>query len=103
MKIIRVLSDMIEDEIEGAHEYAEKAAEYKTEHRKLAEVLYELSTEEMSHIKRLHDEVARMIADYREKKGDPPADMLAVYDYLHKKNIEQVAEIRRYQDVYKSM
>lgn len=103
MKIIKEQSEMIEDEIEGAHEYAKKAAEYKAEHRKLTEVLYELSTEEMSRIKRLHDEVARMIADYREKKGDPPADMLAVYDYLHKKHIEQVAEVKRYQDVYKSM
>lgn len=42
-------------------------------------------------------------ADYLQSTGDPLADMLAVYDYLHKKHIEQVAEIKRYQDVYKSM
>ena len=29
--------------------------------------------------------------------------LYAVYDYLHKKHIEQVAKIRRFQDVYKSM
>jgi hypothetical protein len=28
--------------------------------------------------------------------------MMAVYDYLHKKSIDKLAEARMYQDVYKS-
>ena len=103
MKLIRELSDMIEDEIDGALEYAETATELKEEHRKLADTLYELSNEEVSHISRLHDEVVRLIEKYRAEKGEPPADMLAVYEYLHKKHIEKVAEIKRYQDMYKNM
>ncbi|MBQ3330289.1 MAG: hypothetical protein IJG87_03825 [Ruminococcus sp.] len=103
MKIIRELSDMIEDEIDGALDYARKAVELKGEHKKLADALYELSTEEVSHISRLHDEVVRLIDKYKAEKGEPPADMMAIYDYLHKKHIAKVAEIKRYQEMYKTM
>lgn len=57
----------------------------------------------MAHITRLHDEVVRIIETYRAEKGEPPADMLAIYNYLHKKHIEKVAEIKRYQEMYKTM
>lgn len=103
MKIIRELSDMIEDEIDGALDYARKATELKEQHKKLADTLYELSTEEVSHISRLHDEVVRLIDKYKSEKGEPPADMMAIYDYLHKKHIAKVAEIKRYQEMYKTM
>lgn len=103
MKIIQKLSDMIEDEIEGAMCYAKKANEWKGEHQKLANALYELSQEELGHIMRLHDEVVRLIEEYRREKGEPPAAMLAVYEYLHKKHIEKVQEIKNYQNIYKDM
>lgn len=73
------------------------------EHPKLAETLNELSREEQTHINRLHDEVVRIIEEYRKEKGEPPADMLAVYEYLHKRHIEKALEIKRYQSIYKEM
>ena len=103
MKIIKHISEMIEDEIEGALDYARKACEWKGEYPKLAATLLDLSHEELPHISRLHDEVVRLIKEYRQEKGEPPADMMAVYEYLHKKHIDKVAEIKRYQEMYKSM
>ena len=102
MKLIEELSEMIEDEIEGAMDYAKKAVELKTDHRKLADTMYELATEELGHINRLHTEVVRLIEDYRKTSGEPPIAMMAVYDYLHKRHIDKVAEIKRYQDMFKS-
>ena len=86
MKIIKQLSDMIEDEIEGAYDYAKKAVEWRGEHPDAAATLYALSGEEMKHITRLHTLVADLIQSYREKQGEPPATMLAVYEYLHRKH-----------------
>ena len=101
MKIIKQLSDMIEDEIEGAYDYAKKAVEWREEYPDVAATLYALSGEEMKHITRLHTLVADLIQSYREKQGEPPATMLAVYEYLHRKHIDKVADIKRYQDMYK--
>ena len=103
MKIIKKLSEMIEDEISGAKCYAKKALEWKSEHKDLADVLFELSTEEMHHLQLLHIQVEKIISKYREEKGEPPAEMLAVYDYLHKKHIEQAEEVKRYQSLYKDL
>lgn len=103
MKIIKILSDMIEDEIDGALDYARKACEWKGEHKKLAATMWDLAQEELTHITRLHDDVVRIIEEYRQEKGEPPADMLAVYEYLHKRHIDEVADVRRYLDMYKTM
>lgn len=103
MKIIRMLSDMIEDEIEGACEYVKKALEWREEYPDVAATLHTLSQEELKHITRLHGLVVDLIQRYREKQGEPPVEMMAVYEYLHKKHIDKVAEIKRYQEMYKEM
>ena len=103
MKIIKELSEMIDDEIDGALCYSRKAVEWKTEAPKLADVLYELSREELVHVTRLHDEVVNLIDDYRKVNGEPPKEMLAIYDYLHKKQIEKVSDVKRHQDIFKTM
>ena len=101
MKIIKKLSEMIEDEIDGAKHYAKKALEYKAENRELADTLFNLSTEEMRHMQVLHGQVTRIIEAYRKEHGEPPPAMQAVYDYLHEKHIENAEEVKRYQALYK--
>ena len=102
MKIIQVLSDHITEELEDACTYAKLALEVKDEYRSLSETFFALSQEEMRHHTMLHNEVVKLIADYRQKNGEPPANMLAVYDYLHKKAIEKAEEVKRYQQMYQS-
>ena len=102
MKIIRELEEMIEDEIHDIKKYAKMAAEVKDEHPTLAQALYTISTQEDTHQAKLHNEVVKIIEEHRRMHGEPPATMMAVYDYLHKKQIEKAAEAKRYQDVYKN-
>jgi hypothetical protein len=42
----------------------------------------------------LHNAVTAVIQKYRREKGEPPADMLAVYNYLHEKAIDDVKEVK---------
>lgn len=102
MKLIKELEEKIEDEIHDIKEYAKMAAEVKAEHPALAQVLYNISVQEDAHQAALHKEAVKVIEDYRRNHGEPPAAMMAVYEYVHQKHIDALAEARRYQDVYKS-
>ena len=102
MKLIEKLSDKISEEIHDAKEYAKMALEYKDERPDLARTLYAISTEEMGHMSRLHEAVVDIIEQYRKTNGEPPASMLAVYDYLHKQQIDKAAEAKSLQDLYKA-
>jgi len=92
---------MIEDELDGAKCYAKSALELRDEDKDLADILYDLSNEEMRHLQILHSQVTRIINAYRKEQGEPPPAMLAIYDYLHKKHIDQAEEVKRYQALFK--
>ena len=101
MQIIQNLSDLIEEEIGDAEKYARLSLDHKADRPKLAELFSRLSAEEMNHMSLLHAAAAEIIAEYRREKGDPPAAMLAVYDYLHKRQIERAAQVKSMQAMYK--
>jgi hypothetical protein len=102
MKLIKELEELIEDEVHDVKKYAKMAVELKADHPQLAQVLYTISAQEEGHQQMLHGEVVRIIEQYRREHGEPPAAMMAVYDYVHKKHIERMADAKRYQEMYRS-
>lgn len=102
MQVIKELEELIEDEIHDVKKYAKMAAECKKEYPALAQVLYTISTQEDGHQAAIHAEVVKIIEAYKKANGEPPAAMLAVYDYMHKRSIDKLAEARRYQEIYKN-
>lgn len=103
MKIIEKLSERIDEELCDAKSYVKMAIECKEERRGLADVYNEISLQEMNHVNMLHEQVVEIITNYRKTNGEPPANMLSVYEYLHKKQIEKANRIKVYQDMYKSL
>ena len=101
MKLIRDLEEYIDEEIHDIKKYAKKAAELKEEYPNLAQVLFNISQQEEGHQAAIHNEAVKLIEEYRREHGDPPTTMQAVYDYLHQKSIDKLAEARMYQDIYK--
>lgn len=103
MKLIKKLEEMIDDEISDIEKYAKMAAAVKDENPSLAQVLYSISAQEDSHQALLHSEVVKIIENHRRLHGEPPAAMMAVYEYLHEQHIKKLTEARQYQNVYKDM
>lgn len=101
MRIIQELAEMVMEETEGAGHYITRGLEVREKYPKLADLLYKLSTEEMQHVKALHDMIVAMIEEYKRDHGEPPADMMAVYNYIHRKQIEHAAEVTAKQALYK--
>lgn len=102
MKIIELLSERIDEELSDAKFYIKQAIENKSEYRALADTFYTISTQEMNHVNMLHEQVVSLITQYKTTNGEPPPEMLAVYDYLHKKQIEKTNHIKVYQEMYKT-
>ena len=101
MKIIKILSEKISEELCDAKAYAELAVKYREEYPDLSRDFYNLSLQEMDHKTILHNNATLIIKKYRETDGEPPAEMMAVYDYLHNKQIEKALEVKTLQAMYK--
>lgn len=101
MEIIEHLEDQICSEIHDAKGYIKCALKRKDEDKELADLYYTLANEEMDHMSRLHKQVVRIIEDYRKGHGEPPAEMLAVYNYVHEKNIDKAKDVKMMIAMYK--
>jgi rubrerythrin len=101
MQLIKKLSEMIDDELEGAECYAEKALKYKNEDSTLAKMFYTMANEEMDHFEKLHFAVVEKIEEWRKQNGEPPAGMMTLYDYLHEKHIKHASRIKIMLAMYK--
>ncbi len=49
----------------------------------------------------LHSIVVSLIDDYRRDNGEPPAKMLAIYEYLHDRHIKDAANVRSLQTAFR--
>lgn len=100
MEIIRRLTEKIDDELIDAEKYIKCAFKVEEEYPQLADTYYQLSLEEMKHVTMLHDQVVKIIEDY--KKDHPvPEHMKMLYDYLHERQIKWAAKIKAKQEEYK--
>ena len=101
MKIIKCLSEKIEDELHDADEYIDLAIKWKAEQPDTAELFYELSNEELGHMNKLHQNVTELIQIYKQQNGEPPKGMLELYNYLHEKYMAEAMRIKVKQGMYK--
>ena len=102
MKIIKCLSQLIEDEMNDANNYIDLAMKWKQDEPDTADLFYDLSLEEMGHMEKLHEEVVELIEEYRKEHGEPPKEMMILYEYLHEMHIKTATQIKVKQGMYKS-
>ena len=79
MKIIKCLSELIDEELSDSEKYIDLAERWKADEPDTSDLFYELSTEEMGHVDKLHEEVKELIEAYRNEHGEPPKEMMVLY------------------------
>lgn len=63
----------------------------------MSQVFYNLSIDNMDRIDKLHNQVVSIIKEYRNKEGEPPAPMMAIYNYMHERHINKAIAIKSLQ------
>ena len=101
MKIIKELSQDIECALDHAEDCAKKAILYKSDYPTVAQRYYNTVDTYFEIIKNFHDEVTKLIADYRKTEGEPPAPMMAIYNYFHERYINKMAAVKTLQELFK--
>lgn len=94
MKLIKTIVTQIQMEIDAAEDYAESAVEMKDKDTTLKEMYIKLANAELEHVDILHNAVVRIIDKHRMEKGEPPKEMMAIWEWEHEKHIEEVIEIK---------
>lgn len=101
MRLIKHLSEQIEDEVCGVIEYAKDALEYKSTRPQLADMYYKLAVTENNHVTMLHDAVVKIVEEAQNKNVEVPQFMLNKWEAKHRKMIEKMAEAKVYLSMYK--
>lgn len=95
MKYIKHYVEAIDDEIEGAKEYAEKYVECKAKGNMANATRYkEMANDELKHAMYQHEWAVKEI-DEISKIYTPPTDMMEKWDKAHKEYVEKVAWIKQ--------
>lgn len=100
MRIIKCISEDIERTLDMAEENAKQAVMYKQDYPVAAKAFYAKSVTLMDSIKPLHDAVVALIEGYRKEKGEPPAPMMAIYEYMHERHMNKAVGIKSLQEMY---
>lgn len=93
MKCIQELVENMTEEFEDAEKYANLAMDYKDKDAKLSEMYHSLAKQELEHANLEHEQGVRLINEYKAKGNEPPEVMMAVWDWEHRKLMDQKARI----------
>ncbi len=100
MLVIKDINKAIKSKIRTAKCEADMALRYRADYPEVAKVFNELSKSDLQDIELLHSNVERLIMIYRQKNGEPPVAMQAIYDWVHQEMIEDVKEIKSLQNMF---
>ena len=84
MRLIATLARQIEDEVDGALEYAKDAITYKLDRPELASKYHKMSVVEFEHSEALHEEVAKAIEEAEKSGIKYPQSMKDSWESKHR-------------------
>ena len=93
MKAIQIVIDHMNDTLEEAEEYYRDYVIFKEHHPKVASTALEMAQTHLGLYNRWHEVIVSLINEHKMKSGEIPKTMQELYDYEHKKLIEEYDEL----------
>ena len=103
MKILKDLIGKADDTLEEIEWYTEKAHILRSEHKALADTYIKIAETHIGIYKMLHDRMVGLIEEEKRKGVQPPASMLAIWEYEHEKLVKEFAEVKYSIEEYKKI
>ena len=100
MLIIKDLEMFMDKKIRMAKKEIEFAIKHKEDDPAIAKLFYDLSVSDLQDMNDMHAPIASKIQAYRKEHGEPPKEMVAIYDWQHQKQMSDVAEIKVMQTMF---
>lgn len=103
MKKLIYVSERIEEELEDAEEYIEKAAECKGIDDTISSTAREIAMQEVKHAEMWHEvaveEIEKKKAELKERGEEVHPAMREIWEHKHRQYVDQMAHIRHMLDV----
>lgn len=89
MKLIKKITEMMDEELAGAKAYAELAIEHKEHHPELSKTFYEIAVMELSHADMLHAQAAKLIEKRRQAHDGHSESIDLICEWIHEHKAKQ--------------
>ena len=93
MKILENVVEKMDDTLDEIEFYAEQAFLLRNEHKALSDTFIKVASMHLDIYKMLHDRVVEIIEE-EKRKGTPPPEMLAIWNYQHGRLVKRLTEAR---------
>ena len=93
LKAIQVIINHMNDTLDEAYDYYKDYTIFKDEYPRMGTVALEMAQTHLNLYLKWHEVVVSMINDYKTKSGELPPTMKSLYDYEHKKLVEEYDEL----------
>lgn len=101
MKMLTKLIEKAEDTLNEIEWYGEKALMYRDENKALADVYNKVADMHINIYEMLHKQMVDLIEQKKRDGSQPPAEMLAIWNYEHEKLIKEFKNAKVLVDEYK--
>jgi len=101
MRIVKQLLAQINDELDGAKDYAINALDLKQSKPELSRLYKDMASTEYQHANSLHEWAVRYVDEARASGVVPPPEMIEKWEQEHRLAIARQAEVKVYIDLYR--
>lgn len=101
MSMMKHLLAQINDEIEGAKEYASFALKFKDDDRELSTMYCSMAKAELGHYNNLDNQIVKMLDKYYENEDKRYSGFEEMYEWKKSENLAKIAEVNLMLDMCK--